>query len=94
MAITAILKHDGRKSFRRVKVAILYCYRCSKHKDESLFEANKSSKRLQCKSCQERIKKIIKTNKQNHQIKNSKSQKEHYKNDSGYKYFKKIGVIE
>ena len=72
----------------------LYCHSCSKHKDESLFEANKSSKRLTCKSCHERFKKRIKTNKHMHQIHNSKSHKEHYKNDSSYKYLEKIGVIE
>lgn len=75
-------------------MSTLYCHSCSKHKDESLFEANKSSKRLTCKSCHERVKKIIKTNKQTHQINNSKSKKECYENDLGYKYFKKIGVIE
>ena len=75
-------------------MSTLYCHSCSKHKDESLFEANKSSKRLTCKSCHERFKKRIKKNKQMHQIHNSKSQKEHYKNDSSYKYLEKIGVIE
>lgn len=75
-------------------MSTLYCHSCSKHKDESLFEANKSSKRLTCKSCHERFKKRIKTNKQMLQIHNSKSHKEHYKNDSSYKYLEKIGAIE